>query len=580
MTNTEPKQHNAWPLVIVIAAWILIVAGSFYSYAPSAVISDSNTDEFSAARAIKTLEHLVGDSIPHPAGSPQNALVRDRIVGLLESYGYDVEIQSADNSELENPRYRKRNARLDNIIAIRRSSDSRIGSGQRHAIMLVSHYDSVPAGPGASDDGVGTAALIEIAKMLSVEPLPDRDIVFLITDGEELGLNGATLFVEQHALAKEIAIAINLEARGTTGPSMMFETSRNSRELVDLFSKTARRPFASSLFYEIYRLMPNDTDFTVLKAAGMQGYNFAFVGNPVYYHTPQDNFENADIRSLQHHGENALGLIRGLLDSKTGEALAGENQTQNSEAVYFDVFGRWIVSWPWAWSIWISLASIIPFCLALKSTSSASTIRSVAMHGLILAVITVATFGIGYLLQATVRWDDRLAHPWPQHPFPMMAGFWAASLAIVAAICLSMDKRLCSESAWIANATAWTVLAIVASIWINGASYLFVAPVLATAVLGMTSSFFTKRHSGNAMSFIASMTAISVGFIWLPTERMFYDGVGFKMPLLMLVRVAAVTSTLPCLLALASRKNKLAFMIVMAVAAALFLVAAILLNRA
>lgn len=581
MTNTESKNQTAWPLIVAIVSWIAILAGSFYSYAPLKARSESiAANEFSAARAMKTLEFLIGDSIPHPAGSPQNAVVRERIVSLLESYGLEVEIQSADNSSLKNPRYIKRSARLNNIIAIRRGIQSRIGSEQRHAIMLASHYDSVPAGPGASDDGVGTAALIEIAKMLSLEPPPNRDIVFLISDGEELGLNGATLFVEQHSLAKEIEIAINLEARGTTGPSMMFETSRNSGALVSLFSKTSPRPFASSLFYEIYRLMPNDTDFTVFKAAGMEGYNFAFVGNPVYYHTPQDNFENADAGSLQHHGENALGLIRGLMNPQTQEQLSEGRKPQPAEAVYFDLFGRWIVSWPWSWSIWICLASVIPLGVVVTRNGSAATIRSVAMHVLILAAIATATFGFGFLLQLTVRWDDRLAHPWPQFPFPLMAGFWFACLAVVAAICLAADKRLNSQSAWIANTIAWTTLAMAASVWVNGASYLFVVPVAISSSLGCLAIAFTKRDSQNTMAFIAAVTAISVGVIWLPTERMFYDGVGFKMPLLMLFRIAAVTSTLPCVLAMASRRSKFRFAILMSVTAVLLLVAAIFMNRA
>ena len=38
------------------------------------------------------------------------------------------------------------------------------------------------------------------------------------------------------------------------------------------------------------------------KAAGYQGVNFANIGGVVHYHTPLDNFENADTSTLQHHG--------------------------------------------------------------------------------------------------------------------------------------------------------------------------------------------------------------------------------------------------------------------------------------
>src|SRR5258707_2967310 len=44
---------------------------------------------------------------------------------------------------------------------------------------------------------------------------------------------------------------------------------------------------ASSLYGEIYKYMPNDTDMTPFLAAGLTGYNFAFLGNAAQYHTVQ-----------------------------------------------------------------------------------------------------------------------------------------------------------------------------------------------------------------------------------------------------------------------------------------------------
>ena len=53
-------------------------------------------------------------------------------------------------------------------------------------------------------------------------------------------------------------------------------------------------PVTSSMFYEIYRTLPNDTDFTVFKRAGIPGVNFAYIENSQHYHRPQDNQANLE----------------------------------------------------------------------------------------------------------------------------------------------------------------------------------------------------------------------------------------------------------------------------------------------
>ena len=52
---------------------------------------------------------------------------------------------------------------------------------------------------------------------------------------------------------------------------------------------------SNSLYYFIYKLLPNDTDFTVFKAAGYEGLNFALIGDVERYHTPQDDFAHLDL---------------------------------------------------------------------------------------------------------------------------------------------------------------------------------------------------------------------------------------------------------------------------------------------
>ena len=147
--------------------------------------------------------------------------------------------------------------------------------------MLAAHYDSVLAGPGVSDDGIGVATVLEIARAVKSQPVPRHSIVFLIDDGEEAGLLGARAFVDSDPWAKNIGAAVNLEARGTSGPSLMFETGAANAWAVRLYASSVKSPLTSSIFYTLYKRLPNDTDFTVFKAAGYEGMNFAFIGDVV-----------------------------------------------------------------------------------------------------------------------------------------------------------------------------------------------------------------------------------------------------------------------------------------------------------
>lgn len=574
----------------MLLSWAAILAIGIYVYHPPKPLPESAPfDQFSAARADKILEMLVGDSIPHPAGSPQNEIVRNRIVSLLESFGYEVEIQSGTGEVVFQAKDRSPDQDfvvLHNIIA------RRAGTRSGKAIMLVSHYDSSPRGPGACDDGVGTAAILEIARMLALAPDPEHDVVFLITDGEEFGMLGARLFVDQNPIAKDIGIAINLEARGSAGPSCMFETSQMSRLLVPVFARSTRKKFASSLFYEIYKNLPNDTDFSVLRKHGILGYNFAFIGDVKNYHTPADNFENADRGSLQHHGENALGLVRELqswdefdrlfsADDRTSDDM--REQTPVNEAVYFDVMGQWIVWWPSHWSRWLSYAAIIGFALSawrFSRTNSDDENESKNAIGRLIAHLAfylsaiVSVLVVGYLIQFAVRQDPRLSNPWPLQPVPILLGYWLAGFATVGALALTFSKWLHPRSMWNAFCVIWLILAVTSSVLATGASHLFIAPLIFTSAFAAIACWTGPR------GLIATIvvTAIALGFLWLPMERLFYDAVGFKMPLVMMARIAMVSTTLLTLLSITNSRIRFAFAISMSVLAVGSFVAAIFLN--
>ena len=315
----------------VAFTFLLLALILLLSYAalrpPAPKPASAAAQEFSAERAREVLNRLVGDGVPHPTGSAHNEIVRGRVVDEFTRIGYDPQVQTGFACDEYGDCATVKNviARLD-------------GSAPGPAVLLAAHYDSVPAGPGASDDGIGAATVLEIARAYKSLPSPKNSIIFLIDDGEEAGLLGARVFVGQHPWAKDVRVAVNVDNRGTSGPSLMYETGDANAWAMRLYARHAARPTTNSILYFAYKNLPADTDFTVFKAAGYQGLNFAAIGDPVEYHTPLDNFGNANSSTLQHHGDNALSSVQAFAETRLADP-------PKNAAVYFDLFQRGLLSW-------------------------------------------------------------------------------------------------------------------------------------------------------------------------------------------------------------------------------------------
>lgn len=591
---TEIQQTSSWPLISSIIIWIAIAFTSVAAYRPPTPSPSSiSEDSFSAERADQVLHSLMDDTTPHPPGSLAHKQVREKIAAQFEASGYAVEFQHGTVSV---PRLNQLvlpaqiEIDLTNIIARRIRTEP--PTENKKPILLVAHYDSVTSGPGISDDGAAVASLLEIARILTNQPPAEREVIFLITDGEErnsnaqFGLLGARMFVNEHPLAQQIGIVINLEARGTTGPSCMFETSRQSYELMTVFNRIDGPKFASSLFYEIYKRLPRDTDFSIFKRAGMHGYNFAYIGNVKFYHTAEDNFKNLDLGSLQHHGNNALGLTRALLNSSQIEQFDSPPPSITNEAVYFDVFGKLIIRWPASWSLYFTGLALFLFVFVIVTqiknpTSALTDVSSFnprstlipAANLVIPAAAIVLTYIVTFELQKLVCLEDHLQLDWPQNPTAILIGYWTGGFAMTGAIAIMTAKFIKAELLLIGVLAIWISLSFLSSIYVNGASYLFIIPAVLTA-----STYSTSRtRDGPGLTITLVVAAGSLGLIWLPLERLFYDAVGFRMPMIMMGRIALVSTTLLPLLALTSPWARFSFAMLAACISAISFSVAILL---
>lgn len=459
-------------LATFVCVALLIALAAYMLRAPAAVPADAPLADFSSARALRHVERIAG--APHPIGSAEQARVGDYLVGELNRMGVAAEVQSTTAVSPARGGYLSA-ATVRNVVGVLEGTDN------SKAVMLLAHYDSAPASPGASDDGAGVAAVLEVVRALKAGPPLRNSVVVLLTDGEEAGLLGARGFADEHPLMKEVGLVLNFESRGTHGPSMLFETSARNGWLVGEFARAAPHPVASSLFYELYKFLPNDTDLTVFKRAGLAGLNFAFVGGSSRYHTALDNAENLDERSLQHHGSYGLALSRhfGGLDLR---------HPRERDAVYFDLLGSVLVRYSTAWVIpvaaLVALAYVGLLALGLK--------RGRLTYGGLGAGFLSTLLGMaGAALLVTAVWRlVRAAHPGyesfilgdPYNSQLYVMSFVALGGAVSAALFVWFRKRVGVVDLTLGGLLWWVILMALSALYLPGGSYLFTWPLLFTLV--------------------------------------------------------------------------------------------------
>ncbi|HEY1879169.1 MAG TPA: M28 family peptidase [Caulobacteraceae bacterium] len=327
-------------LAVLAAAFVLFYASA---KTPPPASADIPAAQFSAGRAMRDI--AVMGAVPHPVGSAANAAVRDYLVRRMTEMGLSPRVQSDDGVRASGRRGDRwiSGSHVDNVIGVLRGRNPALP-----AVAIMAHHDSVPGSPGAADDITGVADALEIARAIRASGQPLRDVMLVITDGEEVGLLGATAFFADDPAAKHVGFVLNLEARGGGGRAQMFETGPGNATAVDLFLKNAIQPEANSLSVFIYKQLPNDTDYTVAKAAGVPGLNFAFIGRQFDYHSPSSTVAALDQGSVQHMGDEVLGPARAL-------ANAPSLPRRTDDAVYANLVGDFVVAYP-PWVGWIVLA--------------------------------------------------------------------------------------------------------------------------------------------------------------------------------------------------------------------------------
>lgn len=471
--------------------------------------------KFSTERAFEKVEEISRQ--PHYVGSQNHAKVADYLQQELRNLGLTTSIQEGYTMTEWGNLVKSKNI-LAKINGTSRASK---------ALLLLSHYDSAPHSysSGASDAGSGVATILEgVRAFLYNNKAHKNDIIILFSDAEELGLNGAALFVTQHNWAKEVGLVLNFEARGTSGPSyMLMETNDGNSGLVKEFA-AANTPFpvSNSLLYSIYKMLPNDTDLTVFREQkNIQGYNFAFIDDHYNYHTAQDNINHLSKNTLSHQGTYLMPLLSYFSNADLTTTQSVEDD------VYFTIPFTFI-SYPFSWVVpmVIVAALLFIFFLFIGMGKRLLTFQGILrgfipfLSALILSGF-LTFFGWKALLNIYPQYND-LLNGFTYNGHAYIAAFVLLAIAISMFSYYIFSNKKSMVNRFVAPLFIWLVLNSFLAIYLKGAGFLIIPVYCGLFLFGY---YIINQKSNKAIVLIFSIPAL---LLVAPFIQMFPIGLGLK----------------------------------------------------
>lgn len=502
------------PLLSFLAIIGIIAATFYYMMPQEAQYNSDDLSQFSVKRAMQIVDKIAQK--PHFVGSNNHNEVVTYLQKELTKLGLSPQLQEGFTmTEKGTLVYSK------NILA-------RIkGSEKGKALLLLSHYDSAPHSysKGASDDASGVATILEsVRALLHNKSKHKNDIIILFSDAEEIGLNGAALFVTKHNWAKQVGLVLNFEARGSSGPSyMLIETNQGNEKLIDAFAKAkVSYPVSNSLMYSIYKMLPNDTDLTVFREKGnIQGLNFAFIDSHYNYHTAQDAPENLNRNTLAHQGSYLVPLLNYCSNANLS------NLNSVNDEVYFNVPFSFI-HYPFSYIMPLLIATIILFLVVVviglgKRNLELSQIARGFVSTIVAIIVTalIGFFGWKALVTLYPHYNEIL------QGFTYNGHYYIyAFISIAIAICFLLFKNNLKNNPQMSHTVSaiiiWLIVNIGIALKLQGAAFLII-PVISSVI--MLSIYVI---SGKTYVWLNTILSIPHLVLIIPFIQMFPIGLGLK----------------------------------------------------
>jgi hypothetical protein len=365
------------------------------------------------------------------------------------------------------------------------------GTASSKAIALVAHYDTHPNTRGANDNSVGVAVLLEAARATMAGDRPSNDVFLVFTDGEEPNPRyGATAFARFHPSFEQIGLVVDLEAIGSSGPSMLIESSRPQTGIVDRYRSTAVDPTAFSFMTETVDLFGGvGTDFDVFKGEAIPGLSFAYLRNSPIYHTDRDVPTTVSMSSIQHHGDNVMAVLGAF-----GNAELPLPAT-DADVVFFTLTPLLTVGYSSFVAEALAVVVVGAFGVLVwrRLVSKRDSVAAIARGSLVLVVgslaaalgVFIAWWGITAIRSTPGLWESYLY-------LVLMCGLAALVLAFVGG---ALTGRFGDSELATGIVGVWVLLGTATTIGLPGFSYLFIWPALGglVALAGSSSGRFGGR---------------------------------------------------------------------------------------
>ena len=336
------------PLVYIALIVPLLIINHVVPPAPTQIAS-TNVNITEAWLDLQTLSNGF-----HPYNSHRNDVVRDWLLRRVEALrGDNPVVVFSESGRDEAPGISVYFESTNIIVYIRGSEDDPddwYAKGKKPqgkgGVLVNAHYDSVPLGFGATDDGMGVVTVLQLIKYFSSSGRqPKKGVVALLNNGEEDYLNGAWAFAK-HPMSQFAHVFLNLEGAGAGGRATLF---RSTDTEVTKAYQSSKYPFGSVVSADAFKrgLIRSGTDYEVFtELLGMRGLDVAFMEPRARYHTNQDDTKHTSKASLHHMMSAALSTMQ-TLTSDTSTTFDGRSAEKGkvpsgkgTGGVWFDLFGR------------------------------------------------------------------------------------------------------------------------------------------------------------------------------------------------------------------------------------------------
>ena len=520
-------------LLAPIAALLGLVAGLSVLILPSPAPTTAGPTQFSAERAMASINRLADE--PHSVLRREaHDRARDDVIGMFADLGYTADVHSDPLFDFSIPEDKETFDMLstEQQAAVKDAPAETIvvdvpGKSER-TMALMAHYDSATDSDGdrarfttsgdsygAADDGYGVATIVETLRALKAEGRqPENSLKIVITDAEEIGLIGARNEMRHHRADYEnVDLVLNLEARGTSGPAFMFETSPNNSAVAGYFLSHVKQPVSSSLLPSLYARMPNGTDMNVLIPEGFTVLNIAAIGKAEHYHHATDAPRYVDHSTLQHYGDQVLGLTRAWAFDGQAPTL-----TADGDLHFFQLWRGLTVRYPAAVGTGLGCLAVIAALgvVAMRARSLRWKRVLGTVWGLTWrSALASAAAGLVQLGAMAMKWAPESGlGPNPLLPW-MFAGGSLIGVGLTVRFVVRRWKEGLGQEAVAAVLLLLAAACIPLMVLLPGAAYVLVLPTLALAL--------TALAPQRVRPVVGALAAFVIVVIFAPTILLIHE---------------------------------------------------------